>query len=319
MRPPRKTFSRLFLASLLTMAYASVSAETTIRQLQAACQPDSATSMSLDKIQVRKFEAGPGDLAYYEARSAATGSSVRLYHEADLDAAAASKAACLMGMLDLLSAGLPHLRGAVVWSPIVLTHDVNYIPPKRDGELRWATVFRSTTWEPENLHFLLDVMPHEETHLSQAMGGERLPRWFAEGHAEWASLQVTEQVNPVLAASARARRAEEARKLGQAQLGAWGGIRVKPEAIERQLSAADRERRARDPDFVPSGPYNFDRATSSRTTPMRAADTARRLPCSPASNSGTTGLRSGLGCAPSWKARTPNRSSRLPARCWAKT
>lgn len=163
-----------------------------------------------------------------------------------------------MGMLDLLSTKLPHRSGPISWSPIVLTHNANYIPPKRDGELRWNTVFKSTTWEPANLRFLLVVMPHEETHLSQSMGGGlRMPRWFQEGHAEWAGLQVTEQVDPVLAATERANSAEEFRKLGTAHLGAWGGIRVKPEAIERQLSAEDRDRRKKDPTFTPPGPFSF--------------------------------------------------------------
>lgn len=106
------------------------------------------------------------------------------------------------------------------------------------------------------MRFLLVVMPHEETHLSQ-MGGKGLPRWFNEGHAEWTGLHVTKQVAPDLAASERASAAAEFAKLGGAQLGAWGGLRVRPEAIERQLSAEDRARRLKDPSYTPPGPYNF--------------------------------------------------------------
>lgn len=253
----RQAIKRLFLGLLLATACTAACAVASLQQLQDACKPDSVPSTLLHDVQVRKVEVSPDDLPYYEARLDATGSSVRIYHEPDLANAAASKAACLMGMLDLLSTNLPHLRGPISWSPIVLTHNANYIPPKRDGELRWNTVFKSTTWEPANLRFLLVVMPHEETHLSQSMGGPRMPRWFEEGHAEWAGLQVTEQVVPVLAATERAKSAEEFRKLGTAHLGAWGGIRVRPEAIERQLSAEDRERRKKDPTFTPPGPFSF--------------------------------------------------------------
>lgn len=179
-----RTIHRLFLGALLATACTAACAVASSRQLQDACKPDSAPSTGLHGVQVRKIEASPNDLSYYEAHSDATGSSIRIHHEPDLTDAAASKAACLMGMLDLLSTGLLHLRGPVRWSPIVLTHNTNYIPPKRDGELRWNTVFKSTTWEPENLRFLLVVMPHEETHFSQSMGGPRMSRWFEEGHAE---------------------------------------------------------------------------------------------------------------------------------------
>lgn len=257
MRHPRPTFYRLFLATLLTTACHATDAAPDPEQLQIACQLGSPATAALDGVQVTSAGAAPGDLPYYEARSSATGSSVRTYHEPDLAQAAASKAACLMGMLDLLATGLPHLHGPVTWSPLVLTHDAHYIPPKRDGELRWTTAFASTTWQPANMAFLLAVMPHEETHLSQNMGGARMPRWFEEGHAEWAGLQVTEQVSGELALKERARYANAWRQLGVAHLDAWGGIHVKPEAIERQLSVEDRERRKKDPSFTPPGPYSF--------------------------------------------------------------
>lgn len=252
-----QTVNRLLLGSVLATACTAACAVASPQQLRDACKPDSAPSTLLYDVRVRKIEASPNDLAYYEAQSEATGNSVRIYYEPDLVDAAASKASCLIGMLDLLSTGLPHRRGPVSWSPIVLTHNANYIPPQRDGELRWNTVFKSTTWEPANMSFLLVAMPHEETHLIQSMGGPRMPRWFQEGHAEWAGLQVTEQVSLDLAAKERTERTEGFRKLGTAHLGAWGGIHVKPDAIERQLSAEDRERRKKDPSFTPPGPFRF--------------------------------------------------------------
>lgn len=257
MRRRTTAIGRVLIVALLAAIGNAASAAPTVEALRSACEPDSAPATVLDQVQIRAVQASANDLAYYEARSDATGGKVRIYHEPDLANAAASKAACLMGMLDRLSTVLPHMRNPVTWSPIVLTHNANYIPPRRDGELRWTTVFRSTAWEPANMRFLLLVMPHEETHLSQAMAGQPMPRWFAEGHAEWAGLQVTEQVSPALAAKDRADSREEARKLGAAHLGAWGGVGVKPEAIERQLGPEDRARRKADPGFTPPGPFTF--------------------------------------------------------------
>jgi hypothetical protein len=257
MKQPRHTTTSLLLGMLLATACGAALAVATPQQVRDACNPDSAPGTAVDHVQLRAVGANANDLPHYEARSNATGGSVRIYHEPDLADAAASKAACLMGMLDLLSAALPHVRGGVTWSPMVLTHDAHYIPPRRDREERWATVFKSRSWDPATIYFLVVVMPHEETHSSQTMGGNRLPRWFGEGHAEWAGLQVTEQIRPDLAKEERTRRAEAFRKLGAARLGSWGGIRVKPEAIDRQLSAEDRERRKKDPAYVPPGPFSF--------------------------------------------------------------
>jgi hypothetical protein len=197
-----------------------------------------------------------GDLPYYEAHSSLTGSIVRLYHDPELANAAASKAACFMGVLDLLPAALADTQRNLVWSPVVLTRNEHYIPPKRDGELRWVIVFTSADWDSKSINFLLDVMPHEEVHFRQG-DSIKLPRWFAEGHAEWVSLQVTEQIRPDLAHNSRAKHAKEFAKLGAARLGSWGGTQVKSQAIERQLSKEDRELQAKDPSYVPPGPFRF--------------------------------------------------------------
>lgn len=247
----------LFFGILLATASTAADTLPSPQQLQDVCKPDSTTSASLHDVQLYKVEATSDDFPYFEARSNASGNIVRIYYEPDLANAAASKAACLMGMLDILSTRLTPVSGSVNWSPIVLTHNTNYIAPKRNREVRWNTVFQSTTWDPANLEFLFVVMPHEETHLTQKMGGAHLPRWFKEGHAEWAGLQITEQVAPVIAAAERARREDAFLKLGAAHLSAWGGVRVKPEAIDRQLSKEDRERRAKDPSFTSDGPFSF--------------------------------------------------------------
>jgi hypothetical protein len=252
------------LAGACTAVHAQQAMETpappsgsSIRALQAACAPDAASGASLDHVHVRAQPASPGDLPYHEARSSLTDGRVRIYHDPGLAAAASSKAACLMGMLDLLAAVVPEAHGGTVWSPMVITKNNDYLPPRRDGELRWLNVFTASGWTPATIRFLIEVMPHEEVHLIQNSSGIKLPRWFAEGHADWASLQVMELVRPDLAREARERRMSDLRKLDAPRLGAWGGLRVKPEAIERQLSAQDRAHRAQDPSYDPPGPFRF--------------------------------------------------------------
>lgn len=228
-----------------------------LQALQAACRPEATPDAALAQVQVSAMPALPGDLPYFEARSSITGARVRIYHDPELGAAAASKAACFMGMLDLLPVAMPEARSQAVWSPMVLSRDHAYLPPKRDGELRWLNTFDAQSWSDASMRFLVSVMPHEEVHLIQGRSGLKLPRWFAEGHAEWAGLQVTGHVRPDLARAAREGRAQDFRALGAARLGAWGGLQVKPEAVERQLSPEDRARRAQDPSYNPPGPFRF--------------------------------------------------------------
>lgn len=262
-RTTRESMTRLSVVCLFLLNCRAAHAgeavvKPSLAALQAACAPDATPDTTLADVAVQAMPAAPGDLPYYEARSRASNASVRIYHDPDLADAAAAKVACFMGLLDLLPAAVPEARSQHRWSPMVITRNTNYIPPKRDGELRWVNEFGefdAAGWSPRTIDFLVNVMPHEETHLLQ--GRARLPRWFQEGHAEWAGLQVTEQVRPDLAQQERARRRRDAAALTAPRLGAWGGVRVKPDAIERQLSAEDRARRARDPSYVPPGPFSF--------------------------------------------------------------
>lgn len=253
-----------FLASACTAGQASdavgkinLQDAAMLRELRAACMPNAVPGTSLAHVTIQSVEGSGGDLPHYLARSSVTGSHVRIYHAPDLAGAAASRAACFIGLLDLLSTAVPGRGKGIAWSPMVLTHDANYIPPKRDGEIRWPNLFTSNAWDAASTRFLTSTMPHEEVHLLQSSSRTILPRWFQEGHADWAGLQVTEQVNPDLARKERTRRADDFRKRDKVHLGSWGGMRVKPEAIERQLSADDRARRDKDPTYTPSGPFQF--------------------------------------------------------------
>lgn len=229
-----------------------------VRQIQRACRADSVTRPKVTGILLRRSGGTSGDLPFVEAKSTATGSIVRIYYEVGLAGAAEAKIACFSAVLDRLKQKIPDPRPNVHWSAIVLTHDKQYIPPRDLDEARWPVTLKGNAWDRESLNFLLVTMPHEETHFSQARDhAPHLPRWFQEGHAEWAALQAIEPLFPKLAAAERARFSSAMNAQPHTHLGAWGGMKIKPEAFERQLSAEDRARRASDPSYVPKGPFRF--------------------------------------------------------------
>ncbi len=85
----------------------------------------------------------------------------------------------------------------------------------------------------------------------------RLSRWFQEGHAEWVGLQVTRKVLPDMVDTRRGELERQRAMLPEPNLAAWGGMRVTEKALQRQISPADRKRRATDPSYIPSGPFSF--------------------------------------------------------------
>ncbi|MYN07142.1 hypothetical protein [Pseudoduganella aquatica] len=224
--------------------------------LDQACSLAAAGAAAVPGIAVTVAPGAVGDLPYAEARSAATGATARIYFEPALAQGVESKAACYLGLLDLLAPVIPDARRDVHWSAMTITTKPDYVAPKT-GEARWLNVFRSAAWDEAALHFLIGVMPHEQVHFSQSRAAFKLPRWFQEGHAEWAGLQVTRQVRPDMAEQRRAGLAAERAKLDAPHLGAWGGMRVRPEAIERQMSSEERALKAKDPSYVPKGPFKF--------------------------------------------------------------
>lgn len=229
-----------------------------IKAIRAACDIASPATSRLPGFTVTTSRGEPGDLPYVEARSASSGGVVRIYHDEDLGGAARSKAACLGALLDLLRESAPDARRDLHWSAMVISAREDYVPPREKAEARWLNVLRGGRWDAASLTFLIETLPHEEVHFSQKRpGAPALPRWFQEGHAEWAGLHVTEQVRPDLAAARRAQLSKAAAAQPQAHLAKWGGTMVKPEAIDRQISPEDRARRAADPSYMPSGPMRF--------------------------------------------------------------
>ena len=228
-------------------------------QIVRACAAEGGRrTPAVSGIDIKTMPAAPGDLPFIQVTNRRSGATVRIYHQPALLRVARARAACFGGLTALLQPVIPDPRQGVPWAPIVLTRDPNYVPPRSETEHRWIVPGFSGAWDASAISFLVLVMPHEETHNSQiALRATRLPRWFQEGHAEWAGLHVTEVVRPDLATAQRRAHDKALIERPDAHLGAWGGRRVKPEAIDRQISPADRERRRREPDWSPPGPFSF--------------------------------------------------------------
>lgn len=224
----------------------------------AACRAPDGMEASIADIDVAAMPAEAGDLPFLLVSDRSNGAHVRIYHDPGLASVARSRAPCFGGLLRLLRPNIPDARENVAWAALVLTRDPQYIPPRDRAERRWVLPDFTGKWDSQAREFLLLVMPHEETHDGQvARRAKKLPRWFQEGHATWSGLQVTRIVAPEIADRRRTQLKDAAAQLTAPQLAKWGGIAIKPEAIERQLSAADRERRAKGPTYVPHGPFSF--------------------------------------------------------------
>jgi hypothetical protein len=165
------------------------------------------------------------------------------------------------GLLALLQPIVPDSGKAVHGNAIVLASDVNYIPPMSPDESRWSINRLAGKWDGKwdaaATRFLLVTMPHEQTHATQNAIHPKLPRWFMEGHAQWAGLHVTEIVRPELSNEERSSAEKAFRAPTKPRLSAWGSPRVKQEAFDRQLSAEDKARRKEDPTYYPPRPFHF--------------------------------------------------------------
>ena len=173
---------------------------------------------------------------------------------------------------------LAHLVGAdpglVDWSAVAFIKDSAYIPPRHGGEVRWKVLVDDAgQLGSEGTGDLHETIPHEQVHAIQNTFNPGLPRWFSEGMAEWAGLQVTHQRAPDLAEQRRTDFAHAYKSLAEPlKLSSWGGVTVNPEAILRQVTPEQRARMKADSTYVPPGPFNFgpsDLISDESNTPAR--------------------------------------------------
>lgn len=202
----------------------------------------------------------PGDLASIRVMDTARHLVFRVYFDSTSQPAAMATIPTLAEMYAQIAHELGAEPSRVEWAAVAFVNDTGYVSPRVGREVRWTVgVERSGSLGPRGERNLYVVLPHEQAHSIQGSMTDGLPRWFQEGQAEWAGLRVTERWRPVLAEE---QRQEKAATFGDVprRLSAWGGIRVKPEAILRQMTPEQRARRAQDSTYMPPGPWTLGSA-----------------------------------------------------------
>ena len=146
----------------------------------------------------------------------------------------------------------------VTWAQVALSRDPQYQPPRHQEVTRWTVPLDPDgTLGPVGRSALYHLIPHEQVHSVQRSFGS-LPRWYAEGMAVWAGFKATSVLAPRIEAERRAMLAAERRDATEPpNLMEWGGVSVKPEAVLRQMTPEQRERKAADPSYSPPGPFSF--------------------------------------------------------------
>lgn len=208
-------------------------------------------------IVVTRPRATSGDLFGVRVMDPPRRLVFRVYFDSTGRAAALKAIPTLADMYASLSESVGADPSQVEWAAVAFVRDPCYVPPRNSGEVRY-----SVTVEPSGLlgaqgeADLYLTLPHEQVHRIQNSLTEGVPRWFQEGQAEWAGLRITDRLRPSLAA--RKRQEDDVAYAGlPRRLAAWGGVRVKPEAILRQMTPEQRARQAQDSTYRPPGPWKF--------------------------------------------------------------
>lgn len=228
-------------------------------QARAACAAPVGDRPQVEGVRVEPLATAPGDLPGLKVVDTATGGWMTVYHDPASEAAAHARAACLGSQLALLAQAVGDQRRDARWASVVFTTDPDYIPPRDGVDTRWTVATtQAGGLDKASRRKVVAVIPHEQVHDFQKRAGAETPRWFHEGHAEWVGRRVTAVIDPEMGERlADQGSADLAASTTPVDLMRWGGISVKPEAILRQVSAADRERMMADPTWSPPGPFTF--------------------------------------------------------------
>lgn len=229
-------------------------------QLREACSADIGKKPEVDGIEVRLLPPSRnGDLSGLRVSHVRTGAWMTVFYDAVSVDVAWARAACLGGQIGLLAEATADARKDARWFSVAFTSDAGYLPPRDGSDTRWVVATLPDGRLPEaSQRKLLVFIPHEQVHSYQKRAGAQTPRWFHEGHAEWLGRKVTQEIAPQVAEedSGRSEAALRASEVPVA-LKRWGGVRVKREAILRQVSEQDRKRMETDPGYSPPGPFSF--------------------------------------------------------------
>ncbi len=244
-------------ACLLLLAL-DACASTTGRDASTASM--TARPIPMAEMEVTRVAARPGDLESFKAIHRLTGIAFNVYFDQQSAVIARDSIPLLASLYRDVAALTGANTAATRWHAVVFARDAEKLVLHRyKNETRWEIdVGAGGTLSEDGVRSLYGTIPHEQVHGVSGHGPDGLPRWYSEGQATWAGLRVTERWRPDQAARERTRYALEAKTAKQPlALGKWGGMRVKHEALLRQLTPAQRAAVEKDPSAMPSGPFTF--------------------------------------------------------------
>jgi hypothetical protein len=224
-----------------------------VAEARVACAAPVGKRPRIEGIRIERVIASAGDLPKLRITDVESGGWMYAYYDATSERAAWARAACLGAQLRLLDAELGGARRNAQWYGVVFAAVAAYVPPASETVTRWHVPVRSDgALLKEGQDMVVLTMPHEQVHGFQMRAGAQGPRWFSEGHAEWLSRFVKQAIAPSAAQKDALRyEAELAAATMPVALGSWGGLKIKREAIFRQVSEEERRKMEADPRYYP--------------------------------------------------------------------
>lgn len=207
---------------------------------------------------IKKLEP-QDDLASFTVTNKSNQSTFKVYFKKELEGVASQSLVILNDIYSKLAYNAGLQPSNITWAEVAFVTDENYIPPRKNGAVRWAVTTKvSDKLSKKTIEKLYLFIGHEQTHSIQNILSCDSPRWFEEGQAMWNELNVTKYWNSQIAIDERTSYEVAYKELkGDLNLEAWGGIQVKPEAIERQLTEEQKQEMKENPNYSPPGPFSF--------------------------------------------------------------
>ena len=209
-------------------------------------------------LAIKKSESGE-DLASYTVTNQISQFSFKVYFDNELEEVASQSIPILNDLYSDLASNAGLQPSNITWAEVAFVTDEYYIPPRKNGAVRWKIVHeKSQKLSRSAIEAVYVFIGHEQTHSIQNVLSCKSPRWFDEGQAMWNELKVTKLWNNQIAIKERSRYETAYKSLkGDLDLDSWGGIQVKPEAIQRQLTSEQKQKMKEDPSYSPPGPFSF--------------------------------------------------------------
>jgi hypothetical protein len=254
---------RTLATSVLCLAFAGLAPAGVAQAAQAAAATPGAQVVAAADLEIGPVAAEADDLASRTVVDRGTGATFKVFFD-PISAAVARDTIPLLAAFYRRVAELVAVDpGKVDWASVLFARNAeDLVLTRKEGLTLWRVDVAADGQPSETgIKTLYQVVPHEQVHATQHLGHGPmgLARWFAEGQATWAGVQVTDEWRPDLAREERARRAGELAASKQPlALGQWGGVHPKPEAILRQLTPEQRAQFEKDPSSVQlSGTFRF--------------------------------------------------------------